>query len=95
MALGLRAGLSDHNTVTIASQQLATTMVLGVQYMFTSTVACWINLGSNPTAVADTDGNHYIAAATPTPLCADGLATKVAVIRDSVDGKCCLSAMGG
>jgi len=86
---------SDYKPVTSTSTQFDTTMVSGVQYVVTSSVACWIRIGSNPTAAADTDQNHYVPANTMVPVAANGTATKVAIIRDSADGDATLSAIGG
>ena len=52
-----------------------------------ATVACWVNIGSSPTAVANTAGNIYVPANFPMPaiLVTPGV-TKVAVIEASAGG---------
>jgi len=84
---------SDYKAVTSSSTQFDTTMTSGVQYVLRASVDLWFRCDSaNPTAVADTDQNHFLKAG-QTAYCAGG-GFKVAIIRDSVDGDATLSEVG-
>jgi hypothetical protein len=91
--LPLTFSSSDYKAVTSSSTQFDTTMIAGVQYVLRSSVDCWIRTGSNPTAAADTDENHFVKAGFPVLLAKKETATKVAIIRDSADGDATLSAL--
>ena len=94
-ALPISLTTSDYKAVTSTSTQFDTTMVSGVQYMVVSSVAAWIRIGSNPTAAADTDQNHYLPANVARFVAASGANNKVAIIRDTADGDATLSAVEG
>ena len=81
---------SKFTSVTVASQQIAVTMVTRQVYVFTSSVACYLAQGANPTAAA-ANGSYYVAADHIIEV--DGTAgTKLAVIRvGAADGVCTLS----
>lgn len=86
---------SDVKTVTGTSATFDTTMVPGAQYVLASDVGAWFTIASSPTAVAATDGNHYIAPGTTRRIAAKGTANKVAIIRSAVDGSASLSLEQG
>jgi hypothetical protein len=77
-------GPAIYNSVTVASQQV--TLVLGQRYVVTSSIACWIKLGSNPTAAAATVDNIYLAPDFPVVIQGVTGMLKLAVIRNAADG---------
>ncbi len=78
-------GPAIYNSVTVASQQV--TLVLGQRYVITSSIACWIKFGANPTAAAATVDNIYLAPDFPVIVTAsDATMLKLAVIRNAADG---------
>lgn len=81
---------SDRSTVTAASQQFSFSMAAGQMYVLTSSIACYILQGSNPTAAA-ADGSTYVAA-NESVLIYGGLGAKLAIIRaGSSDGEATLT----
>lgn len=81
------------STVTASSQQFATTMASGVQYVLRSSTNCWWRAdSSNPTAAATTAQNHFLAAGQSALI--SGAGNKVAIIRDAADGVASLSELG-
>lgn len=87
------ATLSDVSTVTVASAQFAS-MIEGNKYRLVSTTNAWVKLGSNPTAVAATDGNLYLPANSVLEIFAVPGNLKVAIIRDTADGNASLTLAG-
>lgn len=81
---------SDYKTVTSSSQQFDTTMAAEEFYVFTSSVACYIAQGANPTAAA-ADGSTILGAGQSCMI--DGrIGAKLAVKRiGSVDGEATLT----
>ena len=82
-------GASDTSTVTIASAQFTPTMVAGQVWLFLSNTDCYISQGANPTAAA-ADGNMFVPARMAVEIEGD-LGAKLAVIRDTADGRASLT----
>ncbi len=81
---------SDRSTVTASSQQFSPTMVNGEFWILTSSIACYILQGSNPTAAA-ADGSTYVAAG-ESVIISGQLGAKLAIIRaGSSDGEATLT----
>ncbi len=81
---------SDRSTVTASSQQFSPTMVAGEFWVLTSSIACYILQGANPTAAA-ADTNTYVAAG-ESVMIAGALGAKLAIIRaGSSDGEATLT----
>ncbi len=83
-------GAAIVSTATDTSQQLTLangTTLPSATYLLTSSVPCWIKLGTNPTAAASTAGNTYLPANVPVAVLAQAGFEKLAVLRDgSTDG---------
>ena len=80
---------SDSTTVTVASAQFTLTLAATYVYLFVSSTNCWISQGANPTASA-ADANMFVPANVLVTI--DGATgAKLAVIRDTVDGKASLT----
>lgn len=78
-----------YSTVTATSAQLDRTLAAGEVAIVCSTVAAWIKIATNPTAVLREAGNTYVPANVPVEVCGPG---KVAIVRDAADGHVSLSA---
>lgn len=79
------------STVTASAQQLGA-MAATRSYLFTSTVACYVKQGANPTATAG-DASMLVAAGGSVFLWG-GDGTKISVIRATADGECTLTQVG-
>lgn len=88
---GGSAASSDFLAVGAASAQFPAinTMVAGQTFVFSSNTGCWILQGANPTAAASA-GSMFVPAGVPIVI-DGGIGAKLAVIRDSADGKCSLT----
>lgn len=75
-------------TVTGSSQQLGA-MVAKARYAFSTTTACYVLQGANPTATAG-DGSTLVPAGATIYL-DGGLGAKIAVLRATADGECTLT----
>ena len=85
------SGSSLYSSVTASSQQL--TLTIGVRYAVVSTTACWIKLGTNPTAVASQAESIYLPADTLMSVIGRDETSKLAVIRASADGGLCAAVI--
>lgn len=80
---------SDSTAVTAASATFTPTMIATEMWLFVSTTNCWIAQGAAPTAAA-ADGNMFVTA--NTVIVINGTAgAKLAVIRDTADGRASLT----
>lgn len=78
--------------VTASSQQFATTMIQGVQYMLRAEIDLWWRAdSSNPTAAIDTANNHFLKAGQTAFIAGAGF--KVAVIAQTALGDATLSVL--
>lgn len=83
------AAASVRTTVTASSQQFGA-MVADNYYVLTSSIACYIKQGTNPTATAG-DGSTIVGAGVPTIISGDQGA-KLAIIRiGASDGEATLT----
>lgn len=80
---------SKRSTVTATSQQINIPMLTNRLYALTSTTACYIKQGANPTATAG-DASSLVAAG-GTVVVHGGDGAVLAVIRASADGECTLT----
>ncbi|MGN6103652.1 MAG: hypothetical protein ACTHU0_00980 [Kofleriaceae bacterium] len=75
--------------VTTASTQFTSTLVVDETWLFVSSTDSWIAQGANPTATAGA-GSMFVPARVG--VLVEGLnGAKLAVIRDSADGKASLT----
>lgn len=82
---GTGTGSSIYSTVIITSQQL--TLVADQAFVLSSTTACWVKFGTNPTAVAGAADNTYLPPNTLLRVQLQAGSNKMAVIREAADGK--------
>lgn len=81
---------SDSTAVTVASAQFTPTLAAGQVWMFVSSTACWIAQGADPQTAAAADANMFVPAGV-TVLIDGGAGAKLAVIRDTADGRASLT----
>ena len=68
--------------IGVASQSVAVGGTTN-RVILTPTVDCWVKIGSNPTAVANTTGNFFMLAGLPSvPITVTPSTTKIAVISN-------------
>lgn len=89
MAFLVPTPFSDRKTVVLASTQFSTTLAEGQFFILTSTTACYILQGSNPTAAVAAN-NTYVPPNVPFYI-DGGLGAKLAIIRLTVDGEATLT----
>lgn len=91
----LSLGACDQITVTSSSSTAVPSggMVSGAQYRLTSNTDCWVALGTAPTASVAGANCHLLLKGQVMLLANVDGATKVALIRDTADGKATLSVI--
>lgn len=87
------SGSALYTAVGAASVQV--TLVKGVRYRCVANAACWISLGTDPTAVASNASSIYVPPNVPFYVRGTASVTKVAVIQDAAAGKLSLAALVG
>lgn len=81
---------SDYSTVTSSNQVFGISLSRGNLYLFTSTVACFITQHAD-TPVASAAAGSILVPAGTSILIHGNQGAKVAVIRDTADGKATLT----
>jgi len=76
---------TNTDVIAVAGASAQSAAFISSEILVTGNTNCWITIGANPTAVADTDGNMYLAANGERHIRVK-VGDKLAVIQDSAAG---------
>ena len=86
---GFRPQIAVNLAVGVASAQTSATWLRGEKLSIVASTACWIAIGTNPTAVVGS--GVYVPANVPMSIMIDTDASEIAAIRVSADGHLTIS----